>query len=199
MDKPTEFYLKGYGGVYDLRVFSYEELSALIELDQVTSDQMVQFANDYLNSGSFEEELAEIYDLMGQDHSDIKPKFSNFLSKHGAPKYTKITAADFLLRKILEMIISREIDPEVGIDYIQYELYYPILEKVQSVEQLKINNYELETLFAWSHEISDCCNGLPTICYTHLSKSKTKQQIIEHIIKIVAQWLENNPSNNASI
>ena len=196
LDKPTEFYLKGYRGSYNLNIFTLEELSALVTLDQVTPEQMVRFANEFLDNGSFAEEFADIYDLQSQHHTYIKSKFRQYLTSQNAPNHNRFSAADFLLRETLNMIVSKEIDAERGASYIQYDLYEDLLETKFPEGKYLGSNYGLEKIFAWVREIWDCRDGSTALSYPDLPRPAAEQKYLDRIIQEAGKWLEQYPPNH---
>jgi len=166
------------------------EAFALYRLDKLSSDEIVSLADAWLCEGVFTDGINELSGSINSVMADIAPIFERTMTELNIPSLSKIDAANVLVKRKLERIVSNTIDPEEGASFLYWNVHHEITDEYPDKDYIG-DNLGLESIFCWLREIWDCKDGSMILYHTDLPREKAELKFREHLIEEAENWLSN--------
>ena len=161
---------------------------SLYKLDNLSSESIVDLANEWLKEGIFTESLSEIIFEKKPSMSTVGPLFESALKEIGIDIPTKIEAAKVALKDTIQRMVSGETDLMEGANFIYLKIYLKIIDELPDGEYVG-TNLRLEHIFCWLREIWDCRDGSMILYYSDLPRDQAEIKFLAHLKEESEKWL----------
>ncbi len=167
------------------------EANARLVLGKLSSEKIVELANEWLETGIYSESLGELCTMKTPMMSDVGPLFSSAMKELGIPVIGKKEAAVLLTQSVLRRVSDGCSNPVEEAEFLYWDVHHQILNEAPDRKHVG-DNLGLEYLFCWLREIWDCRDGSMILYHTELPRAEAEVKFIEHLREAAADWMDRN-------
>lgn len=165
-----------------------EEAISQYKLGKLSSDAIVSLANSWLNQGIYTDSLNCIFMENNPSMADVGPLFESAIRELGIEIPSRVEAAKFAAKDIIQKMVSGEIDLMTGANFLYWDIHQEIADELPDGEYLG-SNLGLEYIFCWLREVWDCRDGSMILYHTDLPRDQAEVKFLDHIKEEAEKWL----------
>ena len=175
-----------------------EEAYAKYKIGDLTSEEITDLSNQWLEEGLYSFNLAEIIFEEHPYRELIGSYFEKAIEDIGVKPLTKIQAGHWLIKFYLEQIVKSEIDPERGASYLYWKVHHEFMDEYPDTQYVG-DNFGLEHIFCWLREIWDCDDGDMILYHTDLPREQARVKFCEHLVEEAEKYLKSGQNQRVDL
>ena len=168
-----------------------ETAIAHYKLGKLSSEEIVKLADSWLEQGLFTDSINLIAMERNPVMSDVGPMLEKAIAELELPLPTKVEAAKFAAKDMIERMVSGKIDLMEGATFLYCDIYHEVTDELPDGTYVG-TNLGLEHIFCWLREVWDCRDGSRILYYCDLPREQAEQKFLEHLREESKKWLENH-------
>lgn len=167
------------------------EANARYVLGILSSDAVVDLANEWLEAGLYSSSLGELCTVTAPVMSDVGPLFVSAMRELGVVSPTKIEAARLLVWTTLERVSTGCSNPVEEAEFLYWDVHHALASELPDKTYVG-DNLGLENVFCWLREIWDCRDGSMLLYHADLPRDLAEKKFVEHLREASTRWISDN-------